>query len=243
MADDQVVKFDVQTGFDDGMITGHVAATLRRNLPEITRGNPNHQPIYVYANGPSAKDAPRHYPAVALNGAFRLPQFKVQEPEYWVACDPQALVAGFIEPKSQTAFMVASKCHADVFDKLEGSDLSVWHLGDIGSMELPEGKDIVPCSVSVTICTLGLLYMMGYRDITVYGWDCCYIDGKDHAVPQGHIGNDIEMDVGDKAFVTTTTWACEAQDAAHYMALLPGIRLRVEGPGMVGAILRHKGLI
>ena len=47
----------------------------------------------------------------------------------------------------------------------------------------------------------------GYRKFRVWGWDGCYLDGKDHVRPQVHKGEDRTVIVDDQTFQTTTTWA------------------------------------
>ena len=228
-----VIDFDVQTGFDPSDLQSNVRKTLQRR-----------RKAFVYANGPSARQAPKRWPSVALNGAIGL--FQDDPATYWVACDPQALVAGFLSNGAAHTYMPASKCHPDVFMQLECLKASYipWRMDDCST----EGMDLpgnVPCAVSVTICTIGLLYQLGFHDLTIYGWDCCYIDGKDHAIPQGHSGNDVNLRIDEtgQEWHTTTTWAAEVEDAANYIPMFPDMHISIEGPGMVGAILRHKGII
>jgi hypothetical protein len=231
------VQFDVQTGFDDDELRNRVDDNLKRGLPMVEERPAHDGKISVYANGPSAKDVPLYYPSVALNGALKLHRMWY----YWIACDPQELVADFLGNGRAVNYLLASKCHPVVFDALDAEMVDVWHVGDCSTDHLDAPK--VPTAVSITICSLGLLYSMGYRDITVYGWDCCYIDGHDHAVPQAHdTTKDITVTVGEQDFHTTTTWACEVEDARNYLAMYPDLTVRIEGPGMVGAILRHVGV-
>lgn len=234
------VAFEIVTPADHATLKDHVAATLSRQLPELQPLPARGGVIHLYANGPSALDAPINSPSMALNGALGVFKARGQEPDFWAACDPQALVSGFVNdaPKS-TRYMVASKCHADVFNALSDRNVSVWHMDDEGAKALPTGKPLVPCAVSITLTALGLLYMLGWRHVEVYGWDGCYIDGKDHAISQGHQASDIAVTVGGKRYKSTRSWACEANDAVVYLQWFPDLTVNVHGPGMIGAILRH----
>ncbi|MCR5876934.1 hypothetical protein [Phenylobacterium sp. J367] len=135
---------------------------------------------------------------------------------------------------ASTTYFVASKCHSDVFAALEGRDARLWHIGD----SHPAG---VPTACSITLTAMSLFRMMGWRRFRTFGWDGCYMDGRDHAVSQPHSGQDVTVEVGDQEFRTTTTWACEAQDAVNQLSFAD-YEVEVMGGGMIGAILAMKGL-
>lgn len=231
---DPVIDFDVQTGFDPSEIQANVRNTL---------GRP--RKAFIYANGPSAKQAPKQWPCVALNGALGLFSDPFRPASYWMACDPQEMVSGFLKTGFASVYMPASKCHESVFTELEAQKAPYifWHMDDCSTEDL-NLSDKVPTAVSITIVAIGKLYQMGFRDLTIYGWDGCYLNGKDHAISQAHnAGNNVTVRLNDQEWLTTPTWAAEAEDAANYIPMFPDLTVRVPGPGMIGAILRHKGVI
>lgn len=202
-----------------------VAENVARGLPEAMPGPDRDDVLTIVANGPSALRADTSGPTLAVNGALKL--FK---PTYWAGCDPQPFMATFVQPAPEgVTYYVASKCDASVFDALEGRDVRLWHVGDCH----PEG---VPTACSITLTAMSLFRLMGWRRFRTWGWDGCYMDGRDHAFGQPHKGQDVTIDVNGQAFQTTTTWACEAQDAVNQLS---GADYEVEvmGGGMIGAIL------
>ena len=200
---------------------------------------------YVYANGPSGRAAPKHRDGltVALNGALSLFADPFRPADLWMACDPQGLVADFLDGGHARAYMPATKCHPTVYRKLMGDGALIlpWNVGDVSMIEHPDLPVIMPAA-SITTTAIGKLYREGKRDITVYGWDCCYLDGKHHAFDQEHWNDDdTTVMVGEDVFHTTHTWAHEVHDAMSYIAAFcPDLSLTVVGPGMVGAIMRYR---
>lgn len=227
---------------ENGALTRQMQFNLSRNLRDVPVGKPKRTAINIIASGPSALLAPfRSAPTLSLNNSLKLFADRDTEPTYWAACDPQELVASFIpdEPPKNTTYLVASKCHPSVFDKLKDRKVLVWHVDDCGKDQL-EGRIAIPTAVSITLCALNLSRLLGYADMNVWGWDGCYIDGKDHAVLQPHDPtNDVTVTFPDeRTFNTTHTWAAEAQDAVNQMQVA-GYRVNVHGNGMIKAMLQH----
>lgn len=230
----QLINFDVRVPYPDDVLAQRVAENVARGLPEAQHEPDKPGVLNIIANGPSARlavNAVPYGPTLALNNALSL-----GTPTYWAGCDPQPIMAQFVKnaPEGVTYF-VASKCHADVFDALGGRDVRLWHVGDCH----PEG---VPTACSITLTAMSLFRKMGWRRFRTWGWDGCYLNGQDHAVSQPHGGKNITVIVGDEPFQTTTTWACEAQDAVNQLSFAD-YEVEVMGGGMIGAILKAKGLL
>lgn len=229
----QIIDFDVRVPYPDDVLAQRVAENVARGLPEAGFEPDKPGVLTIIANGPSAAEAVnqcQHQTTLALNGALKL-----GTPTYWAGCDPQPLMASFVKDAPRaTKYFVASKCHGDVFDALEGRDITLWHVGD----SHPDG---VPTACSITLTAMSLFRKMGWKRFRTFGWDGCYMDGRDHAVSQPHAGQDVTVYVGDEPFHTTTTWACEAQDAVNQLSFAD-YEVEVVGGGMIGAILKMRGL-
>lgn len=233
------VFFDVQTGIADETVWGHIRHALSLGLPEVQVGDIRAETLHIYANGPSARAAERRYPCMALNGALGL--FTDHGPTYWAACDAQELAAGFLTSQPQdTQYLIASKCHSAVFDALKGKDIKLWHVGDVGSQVMPAGTTAMPSAISITICALFLAHYMGYRKVTLHGWDGCYgDDGADHAVPQDHdASQDLELDLNGRSFKSTRAWACETEDASTALNMLRDMDITITGDGLFANALK-----
>lgn len=236
-----IIEFEVVTPVATEGLISNIRATMALGLPQVCgeaeRSSPH---LRVIANGPSALFAPLDGDTLALNGALGLFVRAGLAPTYWAACDPQELVADFIpdDPPRETVYLVASKCHPRVFERLRGRKVLVWHLAEDVTLEAL-GASAVEAAlpfVSITLTAFGLMYHLGFRSFETWGWDGCYLDGRDHASSQAHAGQNINVEVGDKTFRTTTTWALEAQTAVELLTAIP-YRLTVNGGGLIGAML------
>lgn len=235
------ILFDLRTPGDADTINANIAHAMSLGLPSVQRQDGKNWSIDLFASGPSAKGQPQSRCTAAVNNALRLFQ-KSSPPTFWIACDPQEIVSTFIpeDPPQNTTYLVATKCHPSVFKKLKDRNVKLWQIDDY---DLQPDVLVVPTAVSVTLCAINLLAQMGYTNITTYGWDGCYIEGEGYAVPQPHNRDNVTVHLKDQTFNTTTTWACEAEDArAQFIRDQGHYRVKIEGPGMIGAIARHFGL-
>lgn len=227
------ILFDLKTPLNETLIRGHIAHAYSLGIPHLFADEP--ETLRIIANGPTAKSAPLDGPTLALNGALRLFTDKGLHPTWWAACDPQALVADFLThaPK-ETVYLVASKCHADVFDRLAYRSVRLWDIDDY----VPGG---IPVAPSITLVSLMLAFKMGWRKIEVWGWDGCYGEnGAHHAVDQPHDKDCVTIEVGARSFQSCGTWASEAQNARTVVSLMEylGAKIDIKGDGMIDAIVR-----
>lgn len=225
------VEFEIKVPVDDEGLRANVASCLARGLPEVGYSPERADRLTIIANGPTALQAPQDGPTLAVNGSLGLFE---HAPTWWAGCDPQEGMSAFLtDPPRETVYLVASKCHPSVFEALKDRTVLVWHVDDRATWDLIKDRDPVMTGVSITIVAFELMARFGFRSFTTWGWDGCYLDGKDHAIPQRTVPVNIDNEVGDRTFATTTTWALEAQDAWNK---LRGADIDIRGGGMVGAI-------
>jgi hypothetical protein len=234
------VEFAVRVPVDDAGLRANVAHALSRDLLHLV-GQPAERHtdrLSIIANGPSAVGAPHRSPTMAINGSIRLFN-RADPPSYWVGCDPQELLADLLDyAPDETIYLVASKCHPKVFERLRGRRVLLWHVDDHATWDLVKPFEPVRSASSVTICAFEIGERLGYDRFGIWGWDGCYLDGRDHANGQAHGGIDIENDVGGQIFPTTRTWCLEAQDAVNKLRMTPR-DIQIHGPGMIGAVLDY----
>lgn len=254
------VIFDISTPCNGDELGAHIAHARSLGLPPSDA-----EPIKtltIVANGPSRILHDPHAPGdtLALNGALKHFTDAGTWPTFWAACDPQALVADFIpdNPPKETIYLVASKCHPSVFQKLQGRTVRIWDINDH-----PDTRDApraVPVASSVTlVAQTHMRDAYGYRHFEIYGWDACY-QGLEHHAGQFHDKLPEETTVqlcvgatarkikrgkrkgetvyeGGRWFTTSRTWAAEAQDAltlTHHATWT----LNVHGDGLIRAMLQ-----
>lgn len=230
------ISFEIYTPVASATLLKNIALNSARKLPEMTG-----RKLRILASGPSAINAPLDGETMALNGALGLFFNSGRAPTYWAVCDPQRdPVLAFLDcPLPQdTTYLVASKCHPDVFERLKDHRVVVWHVSDFVDAE----RHPVPCGTSITTCSIPLAMRLGYPDLEIWGWDACFgEDGSDHAIPQKHAYTEtLDVEIEGRVFKTTRAWALEAFDLGNkawpiYRWL--GMRIEVMGDGMVRAFL------
>lgn len=234
------ITFDIQTPLSGDVLVSHVKHALSLGLPELRQFEYAWQgELTVVANGPSARQAPvsPFLKTLAINGALKLFTDKGLAPTYWIACDPQELVADFLEdaPK-ETTYLVASKCHPAVFEALKDRNVILFHIHDEPTNALTENLGHVSRAVSVTICCFEIMARLGWRKFDTWGWDGCVLDGQEHAVAQTNLGGHIEIEHLDHTYTTLPVWALEAQDAIDALRGFP-FPITIHGSGFIGAVL------
>jgi hypothetical protein len=234
-----VITFDVKTPVANAGLTANVRHALSLGLPELRDFEYAWEgAIKVIANGPSARQADLSGKTLALNGALKLFTDKGLAPTYWACCDPQELVADFLENAPiQTTYLIASKCHPKVFDRLKGRNVILWHVNEDGEAgKIVSDRAPVSRAVSVTTCMFEVMARLGWRKFDCWGWDGCVLDGQEHAVSQANLGNHVEIEHLDVTYTSTPAWALEAEDAISALRGFP-FPIRIHGGGFLGAVL------
>lgn len=240
----EIVGFEVHVPATGAELRRNVEYALSLGLPDLPRAPPRDGRLTILANGPSALDCPLHGDILALNGAMGLFHNSGRLPMAWAACDPQALVADLLPdvPPMGVSYLVASKCHRAVFDKLRDRKVVLWHLNEDAYFDLVLERDPIRLAPSVTICALELGERLGYRASETWGWDGCYRDGLNHAVAQGHDGTgNCDVEIGKRVFRTTRNWMFEAACATDRFADTPRDVI-IHGDGMIDAWCRFEGV-
>lgn len=144
---------------------------------------------------------------VSVSGAHDFLIANGLAPAMHVECDPRAHKAlNIARSIDGVAYYIASCCHSDLFDRLEGADVRLWHVQTTehykGLTELGESpQTIISGGGSVGLRAIPLLYALGYRDFSIYGMDCSFADdgaqwagkhaGKAHDAVPVQCGNRI----------------------------------------------------
>lgn len=265
------VRFAVTPLTPVSELEAHISTNEARGLPEAV---PEPATAFLCASGPSlALDGPESFwaahearpevPVIAVNGALGPLLARDVVPTFWAACDGAEKVADFLtEAPAETIYLVASRCHPKVFERLKGRLVRVWrldderraHYSDCSTHSAPAyqsgacdcgGLPSVQHAISVTLCAQNLLRLMGFGRVECWGWDGCNLDGRTYADGAQGVPALRNLKVGSQDFATTSEWMAEMRDAEiqarNWKAM--GYQLAVHGPGAMGAVLRARGLI
>lgn len=185
----------------------------------------------------------------ACNGAHKWLLEKGVTPTYALLWDADPVMVRFVEPNPETKFIVASRCHRDVFKALDGCQVYVWHaMGDkcIDDL-LSEYRRAEPMlghgSAAVTTAMM-LAHNMGYRKMKVFGADSSFQQGKDtHAVPSIVREDEIVVWMDGRKFHTTACFAGQIED---FRLVGPALRgsgcdIEIHGDGLLPHCARIHG--
>lgn len=238
-----ITGWNIKTPSNRKELRRNVAHALSLGLAELAHSEPNEISLRVFGNGPTAARAPRGGVTIAVNGAIGLWKDSPGGPNFWAACDPQAHVADFVrDPPTGVTYLVASKCHPDVFDALGRRQVFLWHVAEKATADLVIERDPIVKLPSVTMSAFEVGHRMGFRRFETFGWDGCYFGQQHHAVDQAHGKKIVQLDVDGRTYPTDTGFMYEAEMAVNYLRGFPR-NIVVHGAGMFGAFLRHQGAI
>jgi hypothetical protein len=165
-----------------------------------------------------------------------------------IDCDPRPhKAAQFGEPNGAVKYWLGSCVHPDYLARLEGHDVSLWHLhngqasaDNVWSIE-PEAWLCVGGG-SVGLRSISLLYALGYRHFEIHGMDCSNAGGQMYAGT--HLGKAREtrqIRCGDRWFESTLSMIDYARQFLDDLRLWPGAAFRVHGDGLLAYMIKQSG--
>ena len=189
--------------------------------------------------------------AIAINGAIKFLLDKGIVPKFGMIWDADPICEKFAIPHPGITYLIASRCHPKVFDKLKDCKVVVWHAaGDNNIVELMNRPEVIakqPCEEPLINggtagITRGIFIAssLGYNEINIYGADSSYSDeGQTHVNGSLVHEKDTIVSIGNNPpfyFRTTPEWCAQVMEYkaiyAIYVAAY-GIKLNVHGDGML----------
>lgn len=234
------------------VIAAQTEATMARGLPMIWDmpgiGKEKGVPLALAAGGPSLRTTMRELHdyqgqagnVVACGSSHDYLVTNGIVPRYCVVCDPDAISADFLTRASPgTVYLIASCCHADVFDALYDRRVFVWHSAGMCGRDRDR---MIAGGCTVTLKTINLAIVLGYSDLHFFGFDSSFADGDEHAYahsfgPRETI--DIRVNGTGRVFKTSTEFLAQAQ---HFQEMLASeghlFTATVHGDGMIAEMMR-----
>jgi hypothetical protein len=168
------------------------------------------------------------------------------EADYHVMLDARPDNAAFVPYGIPCLY--ASECHPNVYERAKnnGNPITVWHsyadgMDDVLANE-HRGFTYVGGGSSVGLKAMCIAYILGYREMHLYGMDSCYRDGHHHAYSQSLNDGErvISVTMGDKLYKVAPWMATQVEefkDLAGYLVSM-GCTLTVHGEGLLQDVAR-----
>lgn len=194
-------------------ILANVAHNIRRPLVQLKPHEEQDVEMILAAGGPSLEqnfpDLLDRYHAgakvIAVNGTHDWLMERGIRPSLFFMLDARPTNARFVQnPHPDCRYVIASQCDPVVFDTLidQGVAPIIFHC-ELGTDRLTTLLDrhyfgayyLVIGGSTVTIRTLMGARMLGLSKFHIYGFDGCYLDGKDHPYVQPENAKDARIKI------------------------------------------------
>lgn len=203
------------------------------------------EPVAVVCYGPSLADTWEQVRGfryvISCSGSHKFLLERGIVPTWHVEVDPRAHKADLIGPPHRDVeYLIASTCHAKVFDLLDGFTVKLWHVFDSteeATRVLPPGEWALTGGSSVGLRAMTIARFLGFTDLHVFGMDGCEGPTGKHAAahpnqPQDHA---LTTYKGIEYLTTQSMLAC-AKQTFHELDMMPDVTAKFYGNGLVAAL-------
>lgn len=227
---------------------------LRRELPMFIEQEEHKTRVCIVGGAPSLKDTlpalrfaiDRGSIVLALNGTHDYLIARGIIPDLHVMVDARIENVEFVrKPHKQTTYMIAAQCHPGVFDALTDHELIMWVADVTGMRELAAGVEkpvgLIGGGSTVGLKAMMLMYLWGFRSMSLFGMDSCYRKDDHHAYKQSLNDDErrLETIINGKRFVCSPWMIAQAEDfdndARNLIA--HGVSLKAYGSGLIQTLL------
>lgn len=240
----QQVQYCIPLWLRDEQVKLSTARIKGRIQPvEIIREDP----IAVVCFGPSLADTWEQIKefkyVVTCSGSHKFLVERGIIPNWHVEVDPRPHKVKLIGPPHEgVEYLIASTCHQDVFDHLEGFNVKLWHVfaSEEESLRvLPPGEWALTGGSSVGLRAMTIARFLGFVNQHVFGMDGCEGRTGKHAAehpnqPKGYCVTTYK----EVEYRTTTSMMECAKQTFHELNMMPDVRATFHGDGLVQAMAK-----
>lgn len=256
------VKFLIHQYGDADMHRSHILSALERKLPELSPALCSHDgSLVIVGSGPSLTahleelkgERAKGRPVMSLKGTHDYLIENGLEPDLWLTIDSRPRVNQLQKKSNSTVYLVASRCHPDIFDRLKDDKVVLWH----SSASEDNAEDIwkernAPMVIGggTTSGTRAIFvgYILGFRDFVLYGMDSCNapdgitkrfdgsLTGPTIEVKTGYHVGDSRMVNNGRTFICNQAMAQQGNDFIMTLKMLPDATFDIKGDGLLKAI-------
>ena len=170
-------------------------------------------------------------------------------PTFALAVDAKEdAVNWFQKPQEKTSYLLASQCHPNLFDRLEGHKIAMWNFpGQLDDESCFNGEPMINWGCMVGVHSLQTAVFLGFQELHFFGMDGNHRDGKHHSYDVGEWDEQI-MTVGrqfytvnNKTFMSTTALISQMQQFFDVFASPWGQYLKgyIHGDGLWAEVVKN----
>ena len=238
-------KHNTKYCIPDWLRDEQIKQSIARVKGRIAPGKRRKDPIAIVGYGPSLNDTweqiKKFKYVMSCSGSHKFLVDRGITPRFHVEVDPRPHKVQLIgKPRKRTEYLIASTCHAKVFDHLEGYNVKLWHVFDSteqGKRLLPAGDWAVTGGCDVGMRAMTLAAFLGFRDLHCFGIDGSAKGAKhagDHPLGIKDGFAECEYPEGSgQIFYTTTGMLEAAKQIWHELNQMPAVKATFYGEGLV----------
>jgi hypothetical protein len=241
-----------QCGLPEG-IGENIKHSLSLGLPELQFGLLVHDGTFVLcASGPSIAfhvdeiraDQAAGKTICAVKGAYDFLRGHGITPNLYLSVEPR--YKPVLNPAQESAFLLASRCHPQMFEDLKSHRIFVWHSWSVeDGADLLEGKVLVGGGTTSGLRAVNVAYCLGFRKFKWYGMDSSLGIRGEKRVGQEPLGSDVKqiavcLEKGGPEYITNMAMGAQAQEAQTIYNVMPDITVEVVGEGLIPAIWEQR---
>lgn len=206
------------------------------------------EPIAVVCFGPSLADTweqiKKFKHIITCSGAHKFLVDRGIIPTHHVDVDPRAHKAKLIgTPHKDVQYLIASACHPEVFDLLEGFNVKLWHIFDCAEdalRTLPHGEWALTGGSSAGLRAMTVARFIGFNNQHIFGMDGCEGATGKHAAehPSQAKGYSTTTYEGVEYKTNVSMLEC-AKQTFHELNQMPDVKATFYGEGLVQAMAKN----
>ncbi len=239
----------------------NIVSALGRGLPELSPALCSHDgSLVIVGSGPSLTahleelkgERAKGRPIMSLKGTHDYLIENGLPPNLWLTIDPRPRVNQLQKKSEDTIYLVASRCHPDIFDALKDSKVIVWHSSaeQDGAEDIWRERKAMVVGGGTTSGTRAIFvgYILGFRKFVLYGMDSCNaqdgitkrfdgsLTGPTVEVKTGyHVGKENRVNNG-RTFICNQAMAQQGNDFIMTLKMMPEVTFDIKGDGLLKAI-------
>lgn len=241
-----------QFGQPEG-IADNIRHSLGLGLPELQLGVFRHDgTLVICGSGPSIedrvedirKDQQSGKTICAVKGAYDFLRSHGITPDLYVSVEPR--YKPVTNPAKETSFLLASRCHPQMFEDLKSYGVYLWHSWSTeDQMELLRGRPCVGGGTTSGLRAVNIGYCLGFKKFKMYGMDSSLGQRGEKRVGQDKLDprvntTVVRVEADGPEFITNMAMAAQAQDFQSIYDVMPDITVDVIGAGLIPAIWEQR---
>lgn len=249
-----IIPILVLSNTSDEDLLRNISINSARDLPWVGLRPANDKAAILVGGGCSVKDCledirwlkQRGGFIYAMNAASQWLRENGIEPDYQVICDAKPETATLVDIRAK-GHLVASQVNPVTVDNIDRP--VIWHLGsETIEDEFPHdrrkagGYTLVGGGSSVGNSSLCLAYVLGHRDLHVFGFDSCHREDESHVYPQAmnRFIPTVEVGWAGREFTASVAMKAQAEKFQIIAQQLKqrGCKIEVYGDGLLQHMYR-----